>query len=111
MNLSAAVVRLYFQCGCCDLSASTFALSSDDREERAYRILEAHAIARPDCPAVPEQIRAVRTEAIRKPNDPSSWGNAAGRGFVSDSRFGSGQVIKRTNRDVSRKWRRVGGTL
>ncbi len=31
-----------------------------------------------------------------------------GQGFVSDSRFGSDQVIKRTNRDVTRKWRAVG---
>jgi hypothetical protein len=29
----------------------------------------------------------------------------SGRGFVSNSRFGSGQVIPRTNREVSRKWR------
>lgn len=34
-------------------------------------------------------------------------GNCLGRGFVSDSRFGSGDVIKRTNRNVSRKWRKV----
>lgn len=32
-------------------------------------------------------------------------------GFVSDSRFGPGQVIKRTNRAVTRKWRRAGGGL
>lgn len=31
------------------------------------------------------------------------WESA--RGFVSDSRFGAGQVIQRTNRDVTRKWR------
>jgi len=30
------------------------------------------------------------------------------RGFVSDSRFGGGQVIKRTNRQSTRKWRKVG---
>jgi hypothetical protein len=32
------------------------------------------------------------------------WGSACARGFVSDARFGSGQVIKRTNRDLTRKW-------
>src|SRR4051812_21720897 len=37
----------------------------------------------------------------------AEWGPSARRGFVSDSRFGSGQVIKRSNRNVSRKWRRV----
>ena len=31
-----------------------------------------------------------------------------GRGWVRDERFGSGQVIKGTNRNVSRKWREVG---
>ncbi len=30
------------------------------------------------------------------------------QGFVSDSRFGSGPVIKRTNRDVTQKWRAAG---
>ena len=39
----------------------------------------------------------------------SEWGSECGRGFVSDARFGSGQVIKRTNRDSSRKWRKVEG--
>ena len=34
----------------------------------------------------------------------ADWGNACYRGFVSDSRFGSGQVIKRTNRETTRKW-------
>jgi hypothetical protein len=37
----------------------------------------------------------------------SEWGAECYRGFVSSSMFGSGQVIKRTNRDVSRKWRRT----
>jgi hypothetical protein len=37
------------------------------------------------------------------------WGSACGRGFISDSRFGGGQVIKRTNRSTSRKWRKVEG--
>jgi len=36
------------------------------------------------------------------------WGNACHQGFVSDSRFGSGPVIKRTNRDLTRKWIRSG---
>lgn len=36
----------------------------------------------------------------------SEWGYSCGRGFVSDARFGGGQVIKRTNRDTTRKWRR-----
>ena len=36
----------------------------------------------------------------------SEWGNHCARGFVSDARFGPGNVIERTNRDVSRKWRR-----
>lgn len=36
----------------------------------------------------------------------SEWGSSCHRGFISDSRFGSGQVIKRTNRDVTRRWRR-----
>ena len=36
------------------------------------------------------------------------WGNACYQGFVSDARFGSGQVIKRTNRNTTRKWIRSG---
>jgi hypothetical protein len=36
----------------------------------------------------------------------AEWGASCYRGFVSDSRFSStAQVIPRTNRDVSRKWR------
>lgn len=35
------------------------------------------------------------------------WGNACYQGFVSDSRFGSGNVIKRTNREVTKKWRKL----
>jgi hypothetical protein len=35
------------------------------------------------------------------------WGSECTRGFVRDERFGSGQVIKGTNRAVSRKWRGV----
>jgi hypothetical protein len=39
----------------------------------------------------------------------SEWGYACARGFVSDSRFGEGQpVIKRTNRETTRRWRRSG---
>ena len=30
------------------------------------------------------------------------------RGFVRDSRFGNGQVIKGTNRETTRKWRALG---
>jgi hypothetical protein len=38
----------------------------------------------------------------------SEWGSACQRGFVSDSRFSpSDTVIKRTNRETSRKWRRL----
>jgi hypothetical protein len=33
------------------------------------------------------------------------WGYSCMRGFVSDSRFGDGEVIKRTNRLTTRKWR------
>lgn len=34
--------------------------------------------------------------------------SSQGRGFVRDSRFGSGQVISGTNRDTTRKWRELG---
>jgi len=37
----------------------------------------------------------------------SEWGVECQRGFVSDSRFGSDQVIKRTNRESTRKWREL----
>lgn len=33
------------------------------------------------------------------------------RGFVRNERFGSGQVIRGTNREASRKWRKVCGAL
>lgn len=36
----------------------------------------------------------------------AEWQGSCYRGFVSDSRFGGGQVIKRTNRETSRRWRR-----
>ncbi len=36
------------------------------------------------------------------------WGNDCGRGWVRDERFGSGQVIKGTNRDKTRKVYRSG---
>lgn len=39
----------------------------------------------------------------------SEWGYGCKRGFVSDARFGSGQVIQRTNRETTRKWRRGSG--
>ncbi len=35
------------------------------------------------------------------------WGSACQRGFVRDARFGSDQVIKGTNRNTSRKWRKL----
>jgi hypothetical protein len=37
------------------------------------------------------------------------WGGACQRGFVSHERFarGSEQVIKRTNRNNSRRWRQI----
>lgn len=39
----------------------------------------------------------------------SEWGAECGRGFVSDSRFSAtDRVIKRTNRQSTRKWRAVG---
>jgi hypothetical protein len=37
------------------------------------------------------------------------WGAACRRGFVSDSRFGAGQVVPRTNRASTRKWRKLRG--
>lgn len=38
----------------------------------------------------------------------SEWGWSCARGFVSDSRFSpTDQVIPRTNRETTRKWRRL----
>ncbi len=37
------------------------------------------------------------------------WGISCQRGFISNSRFGGGQVIERTNRQMTRKWRRGAG--
>lgn len=39
----------------------------------------------------------------------SDWGHECGRGFVSDARFSGGRskVIKRTNRNTTRKWRKL----
>lgn len=37
----------------------------------------------------------------------SAWGAACGRGFVSNSRFGDGPVITRTNRKSTRAWRKI----
>jgi hypothetical protein len=34
----------------------------------------------------------------------SEWGPECARGFVSDARFGSGRIIKRTNRQTTRRW-------
>jgi hypothetical protein len=107
----AAELRLYWICDGCRLQVSTFALSSDDRDERAARLVEAHAIARPDCPGEPRLLDAVPTVDSKTGIKPiSAWGYGCARGFVSDARFGSGQVIKRTNRDVSRRWRRGGSS-
>jgi hypothetical protein len=40
----------------------------------------------------------------------AEWGNECKRGFVSNVRFrqGTEPVIERTNRDVTRAWRRAG---
>lgn len=43
----------------------------------------------------------------RNPYDSSTWGASCGMGFVSDERFGTGQVIKRTNRVMTRKNRQA----
>jgi hypothetical protein len=68
-----------------------------------------------------ERMRAIAQMPVdpRRPDkhrDPAGgwpieeWGYLCARGFVSDSRFGANAtVIKRTDRNVSRKWRRVGG--
>lgn len=39
------------------------------------------------------------------------WGYECARGFVSDARFqrGDEQIIKRTNRNTTRKWRALNG--
>ena len=39
----------------------------------------------------------------------SEWGAECGRGFVSNERFARGgeKVIKRTNRQATRKWRKL----
>jgi hypothetical protein len=39
----------------------------------------------------------------------AEWGAACGRGFVSHPRFGADQVIPRTNRATTRKWRKLDG--
>jgi hypothetical protein len=40
----------------------------------------------------------------------SEWGAACGRGFVSNLRLGANQpVIRRTNRNITRKWRALNG--
>jgi hypothetical protein len=39
----------------------------------------------------------------------SEWGPACRRGFVSNERFGAGQVVPRTNRASTRKWRKLRG--
>lgn len=42
----------------------------------------------------------------------SEWGYSCAMGFVSDSRFGSScRVIKRTNRETTRRWRRSGNSI
>lgn len=44
----------------------------------------------------------------RDPYDISTWGPECGRGFVSSERFArpGDIVIKRTNREVTRRWRK-----
>lgn len=49
-----------------------------------------------------EPVRRIDPKTGIKPI--ADWGNACYQGFVSDSRFGSGLVIKRTNRATTRKW-------
>jgi hypothetical protein len=39
----------------------------------------------------------------------SEWGTACRRGFVSNERFCTGQVVPRTNRASTRKWRKLRG--
>jgi hypothetical protein len=36
----------------------------------------------------------------------AEWDRACASGFISNARFGRGQVIKRTSRSVTRRWRR-----
>lgn len=68
--------------------------------------------------SIPVQWRGPGSELHKpKPINPatgiyfiSDWGANCQRGFVSDSRFASSSsetVIKRTNRETTRKWRKV----
>lgn len=58
-----------------------------------------------------EPVKSKTVEAETHIAHVSEWGSACARGFVSDSRFpsGGGEVIKRTSRDTSRRWRRAAG--
>lgn len=57
--------------------------------------------------SVPWPLPRERQPVKRSTFDPSTWGPECARGFVSDARFGpDDRVIPRTNRNVTRKWRR-----
>jgi len=75
----------------------------DEYEEREAIMLEA---------GVSDASRKAMIDTNRKvvgPRPPCAWGAGAGRGFVSNARFDpTAQVIPRTNRNVTRKWRKVG---
>ena len=64
---------------------------------------------------VPINLEPAPPKGEEKERDPKTgifaikdWGPHCGRGFVSDSRFGSDLVIKRTNRASTKKWRKLG---
>ena len=63
---------------------------------------------------VPINLEPAPPRRKEKERDPKTgifaikdWGPHCGRGFVSDSRFGSDLVIKRTNRASTKKWRKL----
>lgn len=94
-----------------------------DLLEAALRFADAHLEASPQCQRMwgigglrvkdADPMTAIEVEPEPEPEKltglrpVSQWGNACQRGFVRDSRFGPGQVIKGTNRAVSRKWRKL----
>lgn len=56
-----------------------------------------------DMPADPRRLgKHIKPETGIWPT--CEWGYECQRGFVSDSRFGGGTVIKRTNRQTTRRW-------
>jgi hypothetical protein len=75
-------------------------------------------------PLAPVAGPPVSTEPIGTPRNPDGTPNYAyldhgewwkiegcnslGVGFVRNERFGSGQVVPGTNRQTSRKWRKIG---